>query len=89
MPVFLLSVIMAAMGRKKTTVYLDEELLRTAKVAAARSGKKDYEILEEALKRYLGLELLDRIWAGGDLPEEAALKLAYKELRANRRELKR
>ena len=37
------------MVRKKTTVYIDEALLRAAKVAAARSGKREYEVFEEAL----------------------------------------
>jgi hypothetical protein len=29
------------MARKKTTVYIDETLLRAAKVASARSGKRE------------------------------------------------
>ena len=43
------------MAKKKTTVYLDEELWRAAKAVAARSGRRDYQVLEEALRRYLGL----------------------------------
>lgn len=74
--------------RKKTTVYLDEELLRGAKVLAARTDKKDYEVLEAALREYLGVDLLERIWAGvGEgLPEDEAMELAYSELDAMRRE---
>lgn len=33
--------------RKKTTVYLEPDLLRAAKVWAARTGRKDYEILND------------------------------------------
>ncbi len=35
------------------TTYVDEDLLRSAKVLAARKDSKVYEILEEALRRYL------------------------------------
>ncbi len=42
---------------------------------AARSGKGDSEVIEEALRRDLGLDLLDRLWATNDLAEEASLAL--------------
>jgi len=74
------------MLRAKTTIYLDPELLKAAKVAAARLGKKDYEVFEDALRAYLGIDVLDRLWQKADLSEEEALALAYKELRASRRE---
>ena len=35
------------------TTYVDEELLRSAKVLAARRDGKVYEVFEEALRRYL------------------------------------
>lgn len=70
--------------RKKTTVYLPPDLLRAAKVWAARTGRKDYEILEEALKLYLGLEVIESVWARSDLSEDDALDLAYEELHASR-----
>ena len=71
--------------RRKTTVYLEPDLLRAAKVWAARTGRKDYEIMEEALRSYLGLEVLENVWAKSDLAEEEALELAYKEIHASRR----
>ena len=71
--------------KKKTTVYLDEEILRAAKVAAAREDKKDYEVIEEALRRHLGLDLLERVRARAELNEEAAIALAVQETRAVRR----
>ncbi|BBY14395.1 hypothetical protein [Mycobacterium marseillense] len=81
------------MGRKKTTVYIDEALLRAAKIAAARSGKREYEVFEDALKRHLGFAgTLERIWAGispEDAPtEEEAAGLAAQglaEVRAERK----
>lgn len=39
--------------KKKMTTYVDEDLLRSAKILAARSDSKVYEIIEEALRRYL------------------------------------
>ncbi len=73
------------MARKKTTVYIEEELLKAAKISAARSGKRDYQIFEEALRHYLGLGLLEQVWRRSKLGEEEALRLAYRELHGSRR----
>lgn len=73
------------MARKKTTVYIDDGVLRAAKIAAARQGKKEYQVVEEALRDYLGLEVLQRVWDRGTLKEDQALKLAYRELHAARK----
>lgn len=79
------------MIRKKTTVYIDESLLRAAKIAAARAGKREYEVFEEALRRHLGFtEVVERIWAGiseQDAPtEEDAYRIAEQELATMRAE---
>ena len=42
------------MARKKMTTYVDEDLLRSAKILAAQRDGKIYEVFEEALRRYLG-----------------------------------
>jgi len=68
------------MAKTKTTVYLDEDVLRGARVMAARSGKRDYEVVEEALRAYLGMEVLDRAWRSADMSEDEALKLAVAEV---------
>jgi hypothetical protein len=73
------------MAKKKTTVYLDEELLRATKVAAARSGRREYQVFEAALRRYLGLEEVEAVWARSDLDEDEALDLAYREVHAARK----
>lgn len=81
------------MARKKTTVYVDEGLLRATKIAAARSGKREYEVFADALRQHLGVAgAVDRIWAGitrEEAPSEKdASELAAAELgavRANRR----
>jgi len=41
------------MARRKTTVYVDEDLLRAAKMEAARSGRSDSDVMEAALRRFL------------------------------------
>jgi Arc/MetJ family transcription regulator len=79
------SVNMAEVMRKKTTVYIDDELLRSAKVAAVREGKKEYEVFEGALRSYLGLEIASNTWARSDLDEDEALELSYGETHAERK----
>lgn len=73
------------MPRKKTTIYIDDTLLKSAKVLAARTGKKEYEVFEDALRGYLGFAALGRIWGRSKLTERAALELAYRELHAARK----
>ncbi len=76
--------------RKKTTVYIDADLLTEAKVAAARSGKHEYEVFEEALRERLGFQqTLERIWAKTDaagFTEDEALEFAVQEQKAARAE---
>jgi len=64
------------MAKMRTTVTLDPEVLRAVKIRAARTGKGDSDVIEEALRRDLGLDLLDRLWAANGLDEAEALALA-------------
>lgn len=64
------------MTKVRTTLTIDPDVLRAVKVRAARLGKGDSDVIEEALRRDLGLDLLDRLWATNDLDEDAALALA-------------
>lgn len=73
------------MAKTRTTLTIDEEVLRAVKVRAARTGKGDGEVIEEALRRDLGLDLLDRLWARNDLGEGEALELAVEAQHASRR----
>lgn len=75
---------MALRTRKKTTLAIDESLLRAAKVHAARTGKREYQVLEEALASYLGLSRLRAIQERNALSPEEAEKLAYEELHRHR-----
>lgn len=73
------------MSKTRTTLTIDEDVLRAVKVRAARLGKGDSEVIEEALRRELGLELLDRLWTRNDLPETEAVELAVEAQHAVRR----
>lgn len=64
------------MPKVRTTLTVDEEVLRAVKVRGARTGKGDSEVIEEALRRELGFDLLERLWRREDLGEERALELA-------------
>lgn len=68
------------MARKKTTVYIEEDLLRQAKIIAARTGRKEYEVFEDALRQYTLRGLLEQIWARSDLSEQEAFDLADREV---------
>ena len=86
------------MARQKTTVYLEPDLLRATKTLAASSGRREYEVIEDALRSYMqGDEaaesrrelraMLDRWSQAGDaLDEDEALALATDEVHAHRRE---
>lgn len=85
-----------AITRKKTTVFLDPELLQAVKVVAPSCGRHDYEILEDAVRQYLRTaqaetswqelrDLLDQRGGQDAVSDEEALSLAYTELHAVRR----
>lgn len=75
-----------AIARRKTTVYLDEDVIRASRVLAARTGQHEYEIVNAALRSFLGLAAVERVRARSQLTDEEAGGLAYSELRAMRRE---
>lgn len=64
------------MTKTRTTLTIDEEVLRAVKVRAARTGKGESEVIEEAVRRDLGLDLMERLWSRNDMPEEEAMTLA-------------
>jgi hypothetical protein len=64
------------MSKVRTTLTIDEEVLRWVKIRAARTGKGDSAVIEEALRRDLGLDLLERLWSRNDLSKDEANALA-------------
>jgi hypothetical protein len=86
---------MCCMARKKTTIYLETDLLTAAKTLAARSGRREYEVIEDALRAYMRaaadqheLRAVLRGWSDHDtgLDEREAIEFATREVRAYRSE---
>ncbi|HEX5593790.1 MAG TPA: ribbon-helix-helix protein, CopG family [Solirubrobacterales bacterium] len=75
------------MPKARTTVTLDEDVFRAVKVKAARTGKRDSQVIEESLRRDLGLDELAALWEKvTPAAEDEGLELAYDELHAMREE---
>jgi hypothetical protein len=73
------------MPKSRITVMLDDRVRRAVRIKAARTGRRDSEVIEEALRRDLGLDLLERIWASADLDEDEAMRLAVAAQQESRR----
>jgi hypothetical protein len=75
------------MPKTRTTVTLDAEIFRAVKIKAARTGKRDSQVIEESLRRDLGLEGLEDLWARVTATSEGeGVALADAELHAMRKE---
>ncbi len=72
------------MSKTRTTLTIDKEVLRAVKVRAARTGKGDSEVIEEAVRAHLGLDLLDRLWGRNNMGEQEAVELAVQAQHATR-----
>jgi Ribbon-helix-helix protein, copG family len=73
------------MPKVRTTLTIDEDVLRAVKVRGARTGKGDSEVIEEALRRELGFDLLEGLWQGADPGEQKALALGVEAQHRTRR----
>lgn len=73
------------MPKTRTTLTIDEGVLRAVKVRAARTGKGDGEVIEEAVRAHLGLDLLDRLWQRNDMAEGEAVALAVEAQHVSRK----
>jgi predicted ATPase with chaperone activity len=73
------------MPKVRTTVMLDERVLRAMRAKAARTGRRNSQVVEDALRRDLGFDVLERAWARADLSEEKALRLSVEAQHATRR----
>jgi hypothetical protein len=72
------------MAKVRTTLTVDEDVLRAVRVQAARTGKADSLVIEEALRRDLGMDLLKRLWARNRMSEADAQALAVEAQHASR-----
>lgn len=73
------------MAKTRTTLTIDEGVLRAVKVRAARTGKGESEVIEDAVRRHLGLDLLDQLWNRNQLGEDEAVAVALEAQHAGRR----
>jgi hypothetical protein len=73
------------MTKIRTTLTIDDEVLRAVKIQAARTGRGDSEVIEAALRRDLGIEILESLWVRDPLPEAEATALAVEAQHATRR----
>jgi hypothetical protein len=75
--------------KQRATFSLEADVLRAARIAAARAGRRDSEIVEDGLGSYLAVGVLEEIWRtrADDAPaltDEEALRLARDEQHAAR-----
>ncbi len=73
------------MTRTRTTLTVDERLLRAARTEAVREGKHAYEVIEEALRDRYDLRLaIERVHCADaiELSDEDATSLAVREQKA-------
>ncbi len=68
----------------RTTLTIEEDVLAAVRIKAARSGKRDSAVIEESLRRDLGLNLLEGLWEQASLTEEEAADLAREAQHATR-----
>jgi hypothetical protein len=80
---------MASAKKVRTTVTINEDVLKIVKVRAARLGKGDSEVIEDSLRRDLGLDLLDRLWSKNKMSEGQAMQLAVEAQHSTRRRPRR
>jgi hypothetical protein len=77
------------MAKTRTIVTLDERVMRAVRVKAARTGRRDSDVIEEALRRDLGFDALERMWERADMDEDEATKLAVEAQHESRRSKRR
>jgi Ribbon-helix-helix protein, copG family len=76
------------MPKQRTAVTIDERLMRAVRAKAASTGRRESDIIEEALRRALGFDVPDRIWARANLVEDEAMELAVEAQHETRRKRK-
>jgi len=72
-------------SKVRTTLTIDESVMRAVRMRAARTGRADSAVIEESLRRDLDLDLLERLWESNRLPEDEATALAVEAQHKTRR----
>ncbi len=74
------------MAKVKVTYALDETVVRAARMHAARKDLRDSEVVEVALREYLGLTLLEELRAVAAAQPPISLEAVVAEQHAARAE---
>lgn len=72
-------------AKSKLTAYVDPVVHRSLKIAAARQGLKESEIVQRALKLELGIATLEHAQELSRLTADEAMRAAVDEVRTYRR----
>jgi plasmid stability protein len=64
------------MSKSRAALTLDDAVWKALRIRAARTGEHESEFVERLLRRELGLDLLDQIWAKATMEDEEAMQLA-------------
>ena len=74
------------MAKARTTLTIDEDVLRAVKLRAAASGTGESKVIEDAVRRDLGLDTLTELWSRVEpMSERAAMDLALEAQQAARK----
>jgi hypothetical protein len=73
------------MAKVRTTLTIDDSVMKAVKIRAARTGRGHSEVIEESLRRDMGLDLLERLWERNRLSEKQATTLAVEAQHVTRR----
>jgi hypothetical protein len=68
------------------TIVVDADLLAKARDAMTPASVEDAEVVERALRLYVGRRALETAQSLSELTEDEAMRIAYDELHAMRRE---
>jgi hypothetical protein len=75
---------MPCVAKVRTTLTIDEDVLKWVKIRAARTGVSDSAVIEASLRRDLKLDVLDELWANATMSEAKAAELAVEAQHATR-----
>ena len=74
------------MPKVRTTLTIDEDVLRAVKLRSAATGEGESKLIEDAVRRDLGLDTLRDLWARVEaIPEADAMALALEAQHASRK----
>jgi hypothetical protein len=71
-------------AKVRTTLTIDEDVLKWVKIRAARTGVSDSAVIEGSLRRDLKLDVLDELWGNASMSEAKASELAVEAQHATR-----